>query len=302
MKPIIAAVCAALLLGSSAAAQEAGTQKIDEINARYEAEYKKIETEASKLDDFDPSKVGAAVGVDIKVTKKRVDISFDTPRVSMKRRDMVMHLPQMAMRTKEMSFDIPEFEWGTTDIGPISLDLPKIYSKRVSFSMDIPEFTWETTTIKMDVPEFFMERQEIKFDVPEVEVINVRKEVKEIEAKSKELEQRSATLVASQRGELVAATGEMFDGIEKQVIVERDKAVLDLNAAIEQLKDAIKTVEYYSMDPRKVRNEDGSQTDLIAQLDELIAQRDDLIKKIDDNLTDLRLRREEAIAGIGEAA
>lgn len=299
---VTVAVATLGLVFGNAVAQEPNSKKIDEINSRYDVEYKKIEAEANALGDFDPSEVGAAIGVDVKIESKRVDISFDTPSVDMKRRDIVMHLPQMTMRTKEMSFDIPEFEWGRTEVLGIKLDLPKIYSKRVSFSMDVPEFTWDTTTIKMDVPEFYMHRQEIKFDVPEVKITNVKKEIKKIEQKSKELEQRSSTLVARQKEELVGATGEMFNEIENQVVAERDKALIDIDGAIQQLSDAIEKIKYYSMDPRKVRNEDGSQTDLVAQLEALKAQRENLSSEIDRNLADLKLKRDEAITGIMEEA
>ncbi|MDW9620192.1 hypothetical protein [Sinorhizobium meliloti] len=278
-------------------AQEAqpGQSQIDEINKRYQQEYDKIKAEADELKGFKPNAVEGLTNSKLEITKKTVEIKFDTPSVDMRIQEIKLHLPQITMKTRKIAFDVPRFEWDTTNIGPVKLDLPQIYSDRVEIKMDIPEFTWEVTSIKTKIPEFYMNPQRITFEIPEFTLRDVKEEIGKIEDKSNELQARSKELSKRQMIELADATEITFLQIEEEITVQRDAAISQIDKAIVDLEKAITDVKYYGMNPEAVRGADGSTTNLLDQLSMLRKQREQIIGDVNASLQTLTKEKAAAL-------
>ena len=274
------------------------TTEIDEINERYKSQYEEIKKEAEELSGFDPSEIEAIIGKKLEVTTKRVDISFDTPSVDMKIREIKFHIAKTYMKIRKFSFDIPEFKWGRTNIGPVKLDLPKIYSKRVEIKTKIPEFKWDVTSIKTKIPEFYMHRQEIKFDIPEFKIVDVGDKINEIETRSKALEEKSARIEKAHKGELSQATSLSFLKVEAQIRSQMEGADEKFAEALKGLDEAIEQVEYYGINPEKVRNDDGSFSNLLEQRKAVEDEKMSVQKQFEGALKDIENQKNQALEAL----
>jgi hypothetical protein len=271
---------------------------IDEINSRYEKEYEKIQTEAASLGGFDVSDFEGIVGKKLETSSRRVTIAFDTPSVDMRVQEMKFHIAQVSMNMRSISFDIPEFVWGRTNIGPVKLDLPKIYSKRIEIKTKIPEFSWEVTSIKTKIPEFYMHRQEIKFDIPEFKLIDVSDEVSEIQSAATALQAQSASIEAAHKGELRHATELSFIEFEGELTRQMEAADGKFAEALAEVGVAIEQVGYYGIDPTRVRNEDGTFTNLIETMETIQAERDAVRSQFETAIQELKTERSNAVAAL----
>lgn len=270
---------------------------VDEINSRYQAEYRALEKRARSVEeDFEePNDVEAAVSVSLDVDWDITDIKFDTPSVDMKRQEWKFDLPQTSFNTRRFSFDIPEFKWGRTNIGPIKLDLPKIYSKRIEFKTDIPEFRWETTSIKLDIPEFYMHRQHIKLHLPQFKVKDVQAEIETVQKEAEAIESEVELIKQRHTQELTHATALSFKLAEDKIEHQKEKMSETFDNALTCLDYGIQIVEYYGMNPELVRNEDGSSSNLISQRAQLVTELESAMTSLDNSVKQLATQREAAL-------
>jgi hypothetical protein len=114
---------------SGAYAQEASEQGIADLEAKYTEVY---EANREILDNGQSSEGSkCAVGATFDAEWGLTSIKFDVPEVTFKLQEIKFHFLKTYSSMREFSFDVPEFVWGTTEVGPVKLDLPKIYSKRI---------------------------------------------------------------------------------------------------------------------------------------------------------------------------
>lgn len=200
--------------------------------------------------------------------------SFDIPEVSFEMREMKFHFLKTDFNMKTISFDVPEFEWGTTNIGSIKLDLPKIYRKRVEIKTKIPEFTWDVTSIKTKIPEFSRRRIEWKYHILKIG------KLQEASVPCKEKSERTSAAASS----LQALSSEYQEAASDAALTEAGTAANELaasigawqdnlNQALRQIDDVIAEVQASGGDPNKVMaNLDGGQVSLV-QLRAAVVQR-----------------------------
>jgi hypothetical protein len=279
---------------ASAAAQDVAQsdgeglqQRIANINAAYDAEWKEIAAEGERIKDKAPGKVAAAVNIDVKCKSKEHQIKLDIPEVSMKTQKWSLDLPQTSMKTHSIKWDNPETFVANTTCGyyprisrghirmkPIICKLPQVRMVKREAKFDVPEFKWDTTSLKLDIPEFKMVTQTWKFDLPDCKVTKVSAEVKEMEDDSARLGARADALAARQQTEIAAVVAE-------ENVAARLKVQAQFDDGIAKLQEAILKIKENGIDPSHVRQEDGTFVDLYAQLVDLQKRRNEELAKFD---------------------
>lgn len=279
---------------SSAQSSDATVQrKIEEINKRYEEEWVRIKRESDSIKNRAPTGAETVAGIDLDCKMKRNEIRLDIPEVSMSLQNISLHLPQVTMKTQRIVWDNPETFMGTTTCGwipefydwqirmrPVQCDLPQIRMVRREAKIDTPEFRWDRVDIKMHIPEFRMKSQEWVFDLPECEINSVSVETERIKADAKKLQDRSSALANEQQKEI------------KSVVVldltnRRQQLDGSFEQAITQVQQAIDKIKVYGIDPTKVRQENGSEVNLVELLQQIQEKRRFELEKLDQKISEL---------------
>ena len=290
-KVIVLIIGMGSLCGTAAASDVQG--QVDQITKKYQSQWDAIKKEGEALKDDAPEGAETAVGVDLDCDMKKNEIKLDIPEVTMKTRNMSLHVPQVTMKTNRIVWDEPHTYMGTTVCGyypefrdlrvtmrDIKCDLPQVRMERKEAKIDIPEFRWDRTDFSMDIPEFKMVTQRWVFDLPECKVKDVSVETKKIKEKSKDLQDRSATLSDSQKREINQV-------VASNLTEKRNQVDAAFRGGITKISESIEVVKSYGMDPTNVKQEDGSFVNLAAKMQELQTKRDTEVGKLDAKIKEL---------------
>jgi hypothetical protein len=266
--------------------------EISKIQAKYEAEYKKIEEQGKQIEKDAPKGAENTAGVDIDFSKWH-DVSFDVPEFRMKLHRIVLDLPSVTMRTKRIVWDNPEVTMENRVVGKY----PEFHGLKVKWSdiiTKVPVTRMVRKEAKLDVPEFSMKRQEMKFDlpeifrtrrvsmkIPEIKVRTTENAKDETEEGTREIEKTTAALAAAQQAEIKEFS-------IKKLTAERSNLETQLKEAVAQINDAITKSRAAGADPAKLVSEDGTVTDLNAVLQNVNAEFAKGIQAIDDAIAQLQ--------------
>lgn len=207
-------------------------------------------------------------------------ISFDIPEVAFKMKDMKFHFLKTDFNMKTISFDVPKIEWGTTNIGNVKLDLPKIYRKRIEIKTKIPEFTWDITSIKTKIPEFKSKRVEWKFHILKIG------KLKEASIPCKEKAQ--TTTAAAQSMEALSA--EYQETAVNSALQEAATAANEFAASIgawgENMDQAVQQIDAVI---GEIQSHGGDPNNVLAQLDgeslSVMELRATIVQRFQDEIT-----------------
>lgn len=288
LKTTVAVAALISTLGSMAVASQA---QIEDINARYDAEFKALEEQINdwKGEAPDPSAIEATIDAEFEITWDITDFSFDIPEVIFKTQEFSLDLPQFKWDRTGFSMDIPEVFMGVTKVGEypcfrgwkwyscdIKTKVPQVRMVRKDFSLDLPQVWWDRTSFSMDIPEFYSKRVEIKMHLPQFKLKSVSGEISSYQAEGEAFALKAEELGKTQEAEIKAAVANDLEAQKSEVHNQFDKAVTALDKAIADLRAA-------GGDPAKVNTPDGI-IDLVAMRAEVLEKREDALAKIDTQI------------------
>lgn len=288
LKTTVAASVMCAALGNAAIASQAD---IDAINARYDVEFNKLETEINDWKDEapNPSEFEAIIDAEFGVTWEITDFSFDIPEIIFKTREFSLDLPQFKWDRTGFSMDIPEVFMAVTKVGEypcfkgwkwyscdIKTKVPQVRMVRKDFSLDLPQVWWDRTSFSMDIPEFFSKRVEIKMHLPQFKLESVSGQISSYQSEGEAFAAKAEKLGEAQEAEIKAAVAADLKDQKAEVFVQFDSAIGALDKAIADLKAA-------GGDPAKVNTPDGL-INLIAMRAEVLEKRASALEQINTQL------------------
>lgn len=264
--------------------------EIDAINAKYDAEYKKLQKQGEQIEKDAPKGAENAANVDVDFSKWHT-VAFDVPEFRMKLQKISFDIPEVAMKTRRIVWDNPEPGMKRIKIGekpefkccppkakmtPMYMDVPEMRMVRKTISLDIPEFKMNRVDIKVDIPEVTKMRR-ISFRIPEIKVRKTDDATDKTEESAEEMKKAAEALSAAQTTEINAVS-------KKRLTMKRADVEKQYDLVSEQFTTAIANVRKAGADPTQVTGEDGSSINLITKLDEASSQFKTALKQIDDAL------------------
>lgn len=288
LKNAVAVAALTAILGTSAIADQA---EIDNINARYDAEFNKLENQIDgwKGEAPNPSEFEATINAEFEVTWEVTDFSFDIPEIIFKTREFSLDLPQFKWDRTGFSMDIPEVFMAVTKVGEypcfkgwkwyscdIKTKVPQVRMVRKDFSLDLPQVWWDRTSFSMDIPEFFSKRVEIKMHLPQFKLESVSGEIESYQAEGEAFARKAEELGKAQEVEIKAAVAAVLEDQKTNVHMQFDKAIAALDKAIADVKAA-------GGDPEKINTPTGTIS-LVAMRADVLEKRKTALAQIDHHL------------------
>jgi hypothetical protein len=293
------------------AAEEA---TLDAVNAKYQKKYDALDEEPTQPESFN---------LDVVVTYKNQDMSFDIPEVTMGAKKIALHTVQATMRTRTMSFKRPVVVMENRVIGhnvetkcepitwkkpvpkctvyrtPIITKVPTTKMELKEVKWDAPDFTMKRTEVAFKVPEFTMKRQNMIVKLPQftfrdVAIALTPEQKAEAQRTAADKRAKEAQAISGQhKAESGTALDALFTCHRTALLSQRKSVSKDFEDGIKQLRAAITTITAAEGDPTRVPSE-GGEVNLVAQLEDLIAKRDESLKGIDDALAEIEKSQEES--------
>ncbi|MDW9620193.1 hypothetical protein [Sinorhizobium meliloti] len=276
LRIVTTAICTALpsIIANTGYAQE--SVSIDRMYSEKYAEQLKALEESQK--DEGDCLLEASFDAEWGLTK----VAFDVPEVTFKMQEIKFHFITTSFNMQTIAFDIPEFEWGTTSIGSVKLDLPQVYSKRVEIKTKIPEFKWEMTTIKTKIPEFKNKRVEWKFHILKIgklreASIPCKKKAEDTQIAGKEIEALSSEYAKEATTEVLTEAATAANELASSISLSDHS----FEGALRDLDSVIGTIVASGGDPKKVNSElDGKPMPLTELRSSIQARRQETLNTL----------------------
>jgi len=309
--------------------------EITEVQNLYAEKFKRradvVKKEAGDLENEspDPSGVEATldvqIDVDWEVTEMKLHIPefkledkkiiFDLPQVTMKKQTWIYHTPSVRMEPQcinkppetvcEMRTECIGGGWSRicTDVprcrtragGQMCTDIPKTFMQEQKTILHVPETKMAKNEIILGLPVAKMKLQTWKMHLPQFTVKSVSGQIKDIEDKAADMEQReknaNAALSSSMKSEIkeisIAGTSQMFDCQFTSLNDQKVEALAEIDKNVFVVQNALKNAN-------EVGAADFAKS-MRSSLQKLIEAKSKVINSFDNALNDMSNKKKEAV-------
>jgi len=285
-----------------------------EIKQRVDQRTATLNEQVKSINDEKPDGPEVAIGIDVDVSWKDVEMIFDLPSITMKEQRIVFGLPEVTVNDRDIIFSTPsvrmvtkkvgqypEFHGWTVEWKDILIDVPEPFMQEQRIVMGIPEFTMKDHEVILDLPTITMVQNRIVIGLPQFTVRSVDAVVSDM--KNDALNAKSAAesgiradlkeIGTASQGKIVQAVSKIFDASRTKLAEQRDQALIVFDGLIASLTGSVNDLHNRKASGDVVTGVEGS-------LAKAVDDRQQLVARFEEQLTGLAAQEQDVVKNMLE--